>query len=112
MCLLGQFSRVRLFATPWTIACQAPLSMGFSRQEHWSGLPCPPPGDLLASNTHLLRLLYWQARSLPLAPPGKPGIGIEVGKHIKGLEQSPVTSPGVTCPAEGCERVWERGDVS
>ena len=33
-------------ATPWTLACQAPLSMGFSRQEYWSGLPCPPPGDL------------------------------------------------------------------
>ena len=33
-------------ATPWTIARQAPLSMGFSRQEHWSGLPGPPPGDL------------------------------------------------------------------
>ena len=33
-------------ATPGTIACQAPLSMGFSRQEYWSGLPCPPPGDL------------------------------------------------------------------
>ena len=33
-------------ATPWTIACQAPLSMGFSRQEYWSGLPFPSPGDL------------------------------------------------------------------
>ena len=33
-------------ATPWTLACQAPLSMGFSRQEYWGGLPCPPPGDL------------------------------------------------------------------
>ena len=33
-------------ATPWTVACQAPLSMGFSRQESWSGLSCPPPGDL------------------------------------------------------------------
>ena len=33
-------------ATPWTIACQSPLSMGFSRQGYWSGLPCPPPGDL------------------------------------------------------------------
>ena len=32
--------------TPWTVACQAPFSMGFSRQEYWSGLPCPPPGDL------------------------------------------------------------------
>ena len=39
-------SRVRLFATPWTVAHQAPPSMGFSRQESWSGLPCPPPGDL------------------------------------------------------------------
>ena len=37
------FSHVQLFATPWTVACQASLSMGFSRQEHWSGLPCPPP---------------------------------------------------------------------
>ena len=36
----------RLFVTPWTAARQAPLSMGFSRQEHWHGLPCPPPGDL------------------------------------------------------------------
>ena len=38
--------RVRLFATPWTITRQAPLSMGFSRQEYWSGLPFPTPGDL------------------------------------------------------------------
>ena len=37
-------SRVRLSAAPWTVARQAPLSMGFSRQEDWSGLPCPPPG--------------------------------------------------------------------
>ena len=38
-------SHVQLFATPWTVACQAPLSIEFSRQEYWSGLPCPPPGD-------------------------------------------------------------------
>ena len=43
---LKLLSRVRLFATPWTIAYQAPPSMGFSRQEHWSGLPFPSPGDL------------------------------------------------------------------
>ena len=41
--VLSHFSRVRLSATPWTMACQAPLSMGFSRQEHWSGLPFPSP---------------------------------------------------------------------
>ena len=39
-------SGVQLFATPWTVACQAPLSMGFCRQESWSGLSCPPSGDL------------------------------------------------------------------
>ena len=39
-------SRVQLFATPWTVARQAPLSIGFSRQEYWSGLPFPSPGDL------------------------------------------------------------------
>ena len=41
-----RWSSVRLFATPWTLAHQAPPSMGFSRQEYWSGWPCPPPGDL------------------------------------------------------------------
>ena len=40
------FSRVRLFAIPWTVVYQASLSMGFSRQEYWSGLPFPSPGDL------------------------------------------------------------------
>ena len=46
-CLLCEsLSRFRLFVTPWTAARQAPLSMGFFRQEYWSGLPCPPPGDL------------------------------------------------------------------
>ena len=39
-------SRVRLFATPWTVAYQAPLSMGFSRQQYWSGLPFPFAGDI------------------------------------------------------------------
>ena len=43
--MLGCFSRVQLFATLWTVAYQAPLSMGFSRQEYWGRLPCPPPGD-------------------------------------------------------------------
>ena len=40
------FSCVQLFATLWMVACQALLFMGFSRQEYWSGLPCPPPGNL------------------------------------------------------------------
>ena len=45
-CVLSFFSHARLFATPWTAAHQAPLSMGFPRQEYWSGLPFPPAGDL------------------------------------------------------------------
>ena len=44
--VLSSFSHSRLFVTLWTIVCQAPLSMGFSRQEYWSGLPFPPPGHL------------------------------------------------------------------
>ena len=43
--VLSHFSHVRLFVTLWTTASQAPLSMGFSRSERWSGVPCPPPGD-------------------------------------------------------------------
>ena len=45
-CMFICFSRVQLFATLWTVAHKTPLSMGFSRQEYWSGLPCSPPGDL------------------------------------------------------------------
>ena len=44
--VLSRFSHVWLFATLWMVAHRAPLSMGFSRHEHWSALPCPPPGDL------------------------------------------------------------------
>ena len=46
MCACSVASSVSLFVTPWTVARQAPLSMGFFRQEYWSGFPCPPPGDL------------------------------------------------------------------
>ena len=46
MHMLSRFSHVQLFAMLWTVAHQAPLSMGFSRQEYWSGLLCPAPGDL------------------------------------------------------------------
>ena len=65
------FSRVRLSATPWTVAFQAPLSMEFSKQEYWSGLPFPFPGDLpdsgIESGSSSL-----QADSLLSKPPGKP----------------------------------------
>ena len=72
--MLHCFNHVWPFATLWTVTCQASLTMGFSRQEHWSGLPCPPPGDLPEPwvKLCLLYLLHWQASSLPLAPHGKP----------------------------------------
>ena len=71
--VLSHFSHVRLFVTLWTVACQAPLFMGFSRQEYWSGLPCPPPGILPTqeSNPYLLSLLQCQANSFPVVLPGK-----------------------------------------
>ena len=46
VCVLSHFSHIQLFATPWTVACHIPLSMGLPRQEYWGGLPYPPPGDL------------------------------------------------------------------
>ena len=71
-CMLNHFSHVQLFAALWTVARQAPLSLGLSRQEYWSGLPFPPPGDLLDPGIEqsLLHLLHCQVGSLPLA--GKP----------------------------------------
>ena len=71
MCMLSHFSRVRLFATPWTVAHQAPLSMGFSRQEYWSALSCPPPANLLHPGIGSASLIL-QAGSLPPEPSGKP----------------------------------------
>ena len=58
-------------ATPWTVARQALLSMGFSRQEYWSGLAFPPPGDLPDPGTEPTSPAL-QADSLPAEPPGKP----------------------------------------
>ena len=82
-CVLGRFSHVWLFASPWTckVARQAPLSMGFSMHEYWSGLPLPTPGDLPDPRigSHLFHLLYWRAGCLPLVPPGKP---ITLGHHL------------------------------
>ena len=64
-------THVQLFATPRTIACQAPLSMGFSRQEYWSGLPFPSPGDIPDPGIES-RPSEMQADSLPSEPLGKP----------------------------------------
>ena len=61
---------VRLFTPPWTVAHQAPLSMGFPRQEHWSGLPFPSPGDLPNPGIEARSPAVWEDSLLE--PPGKP----------------------------------------
>ena len=74
MCLVTQaLSRVQLFETPWAVARQAPMPMELSRQEYWSGLPFPPPGDL--PNPRIgPRFPTLQVDSLPSEPLGKPGL--------------------------------------
>ena len=71
--VVQSLSHVRLFETPWTVDCLAPLSLGFSRQEYWSGLPCPPPGNLpdpgIESESPALA-----GRFFTTEPPGKPKV--------------------------------------
>ena len=78
LCMLSHFSHVWLCVTLWTAACQVPLSVGFSRQEFWSGGPCPPPADLPNPRIKpaLLSNLHGRAGSLPLVPRGKPSIWV------------------------------------
>ena len=83
--LLFLFSRSVMsdsFVNLWTVARQTPLSMGFPRQEYWSGLAFPSPGDLLTqgSNLCVLWLLHWQVGSSPLSNQGSP---LEVLKRLK-----------------------------
>ena len=71
---LQSSSRLRFFVTLWTTVCQAPLSLGFSRQEYWSGLPCPPSGDLPdpGVKSESPASPAFQADSLPLSHWGSP----------------------------------------
>ena len=75
VCVLSHFSCIQLCVTLWTVAHQAALSIGFSRQEYWYGLPCPPPGDLPNPGIEpvSLCLLHWQMHSWPLVLLGKAG---------------------------------------
>ena len=84
---MKSLSRVRLFATPWTVAYEAPLSMEFSRQEYWSGLPFPSPGDLsdpgIKPGSPAL-----QADALPSEPPilgQKMYYSLVKGKNVSSL---------------------------
>ena len=71
-CVPSHFSRVQLFATLWTMAHQTPLSMGFFSKNTGVGCHVLLQGLFQGSNAYLLRLLHWQAGTLPLVPPGKP----------------------------------------
>ena len=75
-------SRVRLFATPWTVAYQASPSMGFSRQEYWSGVPQPSPGDLPDPGIEPWSPAL-EADALTSEPPGKPKVTLTAVKNFK-----------------------------
>ena len=104
VCCAESFSRVRLFAAPWTEARQAPLSTGFSRQEHWRGLPCPPPEDL--PNPRIgPRSPTLQADSLPAEPPGKPqNTGVGSLSLLQGIFLTQESNPGLRY----CRRILHR----
>ena len=90
--LLNCFSFVWLYVTPWISARQAALSTGFSMQQYWSGLPCPPPGDLPYPGIKPVSLMspVLAAGSLPLTPPGKPNIYIYINiKSIQSIYRLP-----------------------
>ena len=81
---MKSFSRVQLFATPWTVAYEAPLSMGFSSQECWSGLPCSSPGNL-------------------------PDPGIEPGSPAPQADSLPSEPQGLLCPFVEMGIIIEKG---
>ena len=88
----GRLSHVQVLVTLWTVARQAPLSMGFSRQEYWNGLPCPPPGALPDPGIEpesLTSILHWQVGSLPLAPLGSPRENTEEGQRWEKEARTP-----------------------
>ena len=78
---IKSLSRVRLFVTPWTVAYQAPPSVGFSRQECWSGVPLPSPGDIpdpgIEPGSPAL-----QKDALPSEPPGKPPVTCKESLYV------------------------------
>ena len=90
MCMLSHFSHVWRFVTPCTVAHQAPLFMGFSRQEYCSGFHLLLQGifPTQRSNLYLLCLLHWQVDSLPLCCLGSHDIGTRTDKLTNGTEQN------------------------
>ena len=108
MCMLSCFSCVQLSATPWAIDCQAPLSRGFPRHECWSGLPCPPPGDLHVSGIKPMSLI-----SPVLAGRGFPGVSDSKESACKaedlGLGRFPGEGNGYPLQHSCLENSMDRG---
>ena len=109
LCVLSCSVMSDSFATSRTVARQAPLSMGFSRQEYWSGLPCPPPGDLpdpgdktcvscIAGSFFITPSMTWFFRSLWIGIHGFPG-GSN-GKDLPAVQETWVLSLGWEDPLE------------
>ena len=95
-------SRVRLFETLWTVAYQGPLSMGFSRQEYWSRLPFPSPGDLPNPGIEL-RSPALQEGALLSEPPGKPKVKVKSLSRVR-LFATPWTVAYQAPPSMGFSR--------
>ena len=95
---LGSLSGVRLFATPWTIARKVLLSMGFLRQEYWTGLPFTPPRDIPDPwiKPTSLCLLHWQIDSLPLCYLGSPHATLNLSQKAENPPKSQLFQPCLT----------------
>ena len=94
-CMCTQLlSHIWLFATPWTAAHQGPLSMGFPRQEYWSGLPFPPPGHLPDPGIEPLSPALAGRFFLPLSHLGNPIWDLEEGMHAHSRYGKHVNGPG------------------
>ena len=91
--VVQSLSRVQLSATPWIVACQTPLSMDFPRQNYWSGLPFPSPGDLPDPGIQPTSLA-WQANSLPVGRhQGSPKSHFTWTEILQFLQNLPFTGP-------------------
>ena len=104
MCAI--LSGILLLATPWTVAQQAPLSMGFPRQEYWSALPFPSPGELPDPGTEAVSLPSpaLSGGFFPTVPPGDP-LGQLAGQLMSG-RRFPATPVTVECPVFAEVSVW------
>ena len=99
MWMLNHYRRVQLCATLWTSACPASPSMGFSRQEYWSGLLCPPPGDFAdpGIEPESFKSTCTGGSSLPLATPGKLK-GTDIWKQMGNIPLQRLEGKGKVVP--------------